>query len=379
MARHGENIFRRKDGRWEARLPEHRVNGSRTYRSFYGKSYAEAKAKKETYRDTVHRKPASRELTAFSYLAESWLAAVKVTVKESSYTRYHRNVYSYLVPSIGQYAISGIDAALAERMREDLLSRGGKRGAGLSDKTVSDIFSTLKRILLYASEHGYPAANIASLRNPRKARKKAEVIPDDDIHRLESILLDSKESICPGILLTLHTGLRSGELCGLRWGDFDFRSSSVQIRRTVERIDDLTPSAERKTKVITGEPKTDTSRRVIPLPGALCRYLREHRKEDGSYLLTGTDRPSEPHTLYVRFERFLKRNGFGKYSFHALRHTFATRGIAFGFDAKSMSEILGHSDVTTTLRCYVHPSIEQKRKQMENLFDSRGCRQKYGL
>lgn len=381
MARRGENIFRRKDGRWEARVFEHRENGNKIYRSLYGKSYTEVKAKKEEYYGTVYQvaTPAAKKLATFAHLAECWLSAVRGTVKESSYTRYYRNVHSYLVPAIGKYAISGIDSALVGCMKDEMLSHGGKRGKGLSEKTVSDIFSTLKMILLHASEQGYSAMNIAFIHSPRRKKKEPTVIPKDKLELLEEALLNSDENICLGILLALHTGIRNGELCGLRWEDFNFRSSTVQIRRTVERITDLAPLSKSKTKVIISEPKTDTSRRDIPLPRALCRYLKEHCKEGGNYLLTGTDKPSEPHTLYIRYERFLKRNGFEQYTFHALRHTFATRGIESGFDTKSLSEILGHSDVTTTLRCYVHPSMEQKRKQMENMFGTKIRGQKYGL
>lgn len=381
MARRGENIFKRKDGRWEARVLEYRESGGKAYRSLYGKSYTEVKAKKEEYYGMSRRSavPAAKKLATFAYLAESWLIAVKGTVKESSYTRYHRNVYSYLTPIIGKRAIAEIDSTLIGHIKEEMLSCGGKRGKGLSEKTVSDIFSTLKMILLHASKQGYPAMSISVVRNPRRKKQEIAVIPSDVMRHLEDILLDSNEHICLGILLTLHTGIRSGELCGLRWEDFNFRSSTVHIRRTVERIADLNPLSKSKTKVIISEPKTDASRREIPLPKALCRYLNEHREDDSDYLLTGTDKPSEPHTLYIRYERFLKRNGFDKYTFHALRHTFATRGIESGFDAKSLSEVLGHSDVTTTLRCYVHSSMEQKRKQMENLFSAKIRGQKYGL
>ena len=381
MARRGENIFKRKDGRWEARVLEYRENGSKAYRSLYGKSYTEVKAKKEEYYGAVHQSavPVAKKLATFAYLAESWLTTVKGTVKESSYTRYYRNVYCYLVPAIGKYSISRIDSTLVGRMKDEMLSCGGKRGEGLSEKTVSDIFSTLKMILLFASEQGYPAMNIAFVRNPRRKKKEPAIIPKETLDCLEEALLHSDENICLGILLTLHTGIRNGELCGLRWSDFNFRASTVQIYRTVERISDLDPLAGQKTKVIISEPKTDTSRRTIPLPKALCRYLKARRREDSHYLLTGTDKPSEPHTLYVRYERFLRRNGFEGYTFHALRHTFATRGVESGFDAKSLSEILGHSDVTTTLRCYVHPSMEQKRKQMENMFGTKIRGQKYGL
>lgn len=381
MARRGENIFKRKDGRWEARVLEHRENGSKAYHSLYGKSYTEAKAKKEEYYGTAHQitGPSAKRLATFEYLAENWLTSVKGTVKESSYTRYYRNVHSYLVPSIGKYEIFGIDSTLVEHMKDEMLSCGGKRGRGLSEKTVSDIFSTLKMILLHASEQGYQTLNIAFVRNPRRKRKDLAIIPKETFDCLEETLLHSDENVCLRILLALHTGIRNGELCGLRWEDFDFKASTLQIRRTVERIADINPLSQRKTKIIINEPKTDASRRKIPLPKVLCYYLKARCGENNSYLLTGTDKPSEPHTLYIRYCRFLKRNGFGEYTFHALRHTFATRGIESGFDAKSLSEILGHSDVTTTLRCYVHPSMEQKRKQMENLFDTKIRSRKYGL
>lgn len=381
MARRGENIFKRKDGRWEARVIEVRGNGERKYRSLYGKTYTEVKAKKEEYYGERHQEtpPAARKLATVSWLSESWLMTVKSTVKESTYTRYHRIVYQYLIPDIGKYTMSRLDSGVINSFKEKLLVNGGRLGKGLSAKTVTDIFSVLKTILLYAAEEGYPVMNAALIKSPRKAKKDIKVVPPESVNRLEEVLLSSDDTVSLGILLTLHTGIRSGELCGLRWGDFSFNNKMVHIRRTVERISDLDPTHKEKTKIVISEPKTEASRREIPLPRALCSYLKSKRKEPEAYLLTGTGKPSEPHTLYLRYERFLRRNGFDSYTFHALRHTFATRGIEAGFDAKSLSEILGHSDVSTTMRCYVHPSAEQKRKQMEMLFDPKIRGQKYGI
>lgn len=380
MSRRGENIFKRKDGRWEARVPEYRVNGEKVYRSIYGKSYTEVKLKKEEYYSSESHKKFTKPLrfTTFADIADYWLTTIKGTVKESSFTRYHRNVHSYLNPAIGNLTLSEINSNVICQLKDELLESGGKRGDGLSEKTVSDLLSTLKMILMYAEEQGYTVMNAELIRNPKKKKREVNVIPGGVISRLEEILLSSDDRISLGILLTLHTGIRNGELCGLRWSDFDFNSGTIRISRTVERIKDLSPLAERKTKVVITEPKTESSRREIPLPKTLCLYLRSHSGATDEYLLTGTDKPSEPHTLYVRYERFLRRNGFESYTFHAIRHTFATRGIASGFDAKSLSEILGHSDVTTTLRCYVHPSMEEKRNQMETLFNAEIRGQKYG-
>ena len=380
MPRRGENIFKRRDGRWEARVPEYKINGEKVYRSIYGKSYTEVKLKKEEYYSSARREKLSKplRLTTFADIVDYWLTTIKGTVKESSFTRYHRNVHSYLKPAIGTLTLPEITSNVICQLKDELLESGGKRGDGLSEKTVSDLLSTLKMVLIYAEEQGYPVMNAELIRNPKKKKREVTVIPGGVISRLEEILLSSDDRISLGILLTLHTGIRNGELCGLQWSDFDFNSGTIRIYRTVERIKNLSPLAERKTKVVITEPKTESSKREIPLPKTLCVYLRSHRGAADSYLLTGTDKPSEPHTLYVRYERFLHRNGFESYTFHAIRHTFATRGIASGFDAKSLSEILGHSDVTTTLRCYVHPSMEEKRNQMETLFNAEIRGQKYG-
>lgn len=380
MARRGENIFKRKDGRWEARIGEERADGKRHYHSIYGKTYAEVKAKKEEYlclrRNAIA--PTARRSATFSWAAEHWLNAIGSTVKESTYTRYYRNVHSYLMPCFGKYEVTRLDSGAVNRFKDELLTTGGKRGNGLSEKTVTDILSVLKLILIHAAEEGYPIMNVGLIRNPRRKKREIQTVSREKLNRLEDVLLNSDDNISLGILLTLHTGIRNGELCGLRWEDFYFNSKIVRISRTVERISDLDPLTSAKTKVIVSEPKTEASRREIPLPRVLCKYLKSRRGAPNTYILTGTDKPCEPHTLYVRYERFLRRNGFEGYTFHSLRHTFATRGIESGFDVKSLSEILGHSDITTTLRCYVHPSVEQKRRQMEAMFDGKIRGQKYG-
>lgn len=386
MARHGENIFKRKDGRWEARVAVCGENG-RTYRSIYGATYTEAKAKKE---DFLRRSPLAAVLyqgrqATFERISELWLASVYGTVKESTYTRYHRTVHSYLIPTLGTREISKIDSRTANKFRDTLLSNGGIRGGGLSEKTVTDILSVLKLILSFAADEGYPIPNTAQIRCPKSTKKDIRTLRADELERLEEILLKSDDKLSLGILLTLHTGIRIGELCGLRWEDLRSDRGSIVISRTVERIAELDPikntkakeKAMTKTKIVIDRPKTDASIREIPLPRLLCEYLISRRGDAGTYILTGTDKPSEPHTLYVRYSRLLRKNGFEHNTFHALRHTFATRGVESGFDTKSLSEILGHSDVSTTLRTYVHPSVEQKRRQMESLFDGDLRGQKY--
>lgn len=380
MARRGENIFKRKDGRWEARVREYRANKRCSYRSIYGKSYTEVKLKREDYyRNSCFGAVGGvASIASFSHFAERWLAAVRGTVKESTFTRYYRTVYSYILPTLGDIPLSKINSGTVNEFKNELLTFGGRRGRGLSEKTVTDILSVLRQILALAAADGFDTVNLCAIKNPRRPHKEVATASDDEVTLLEEKLLTVSDRISLGILLTLHTGIRNGELCGLRWSDFSFTAQSVRIRRTVERIADLDTPGFGKTKIIIGEPKSANSVREIPLPKKLCEYLKFHSEAENTYILTGTEKPCEPHTLYVRYKRFLSRNGFKPYSFHALRHTFATRGVKSGFDAKALSEILGHSDVTTTLRCYVHPSLEQKRTLMESMFDSEIRGQKYG-
>ena len=314
----------------------------------------------------------------FAAVSRLWLQSIGSTIKDSSYSRYSRIIFDYILPELADKPIDSLAYTTINAFKELLLKSGGKKHHGLSAKTVSDILSVLKSVINYASLYGYKVMRTELIKNPKRISKEMAVIPDKDLNRLEEALLSQSESISFGILLAIHTGIRNGELCGLKWGDLDFERKTMKISRTVERISSLNAPADApKTKVIISEPKTEKSRREIPLPITLCNMLEKRKKDADIYVVTGTGNPSEPHTLYIRYERFLKRNGFEKYTFHALRHTFATRSIESGFDSKSLSEILGHSDVSTTMRCYVHSSIEQKRKYMEALFDAKIRGKKY--
>lgn len=374
MSKRGEAIYKRKDGRWEARVLLYRENGKSKYKSLYAKTYSEAKHKKIEYCTKMFSGNTTKlrtNSTKFYTIANIWLDEIKHKVKESTYTRYHRIAEKCLIPRIGNIRLTDMDIPMLNRFTYDISKNGSTRGSALSPKTVSDILSVLKQIINRGNACGYSNINTALINCPKFTLKKAEIINCGELCRLEKLLWNLGDTLALGILFSLFTGVRIGELCGLRWGDIDFVYGTVKICRTVERIADISTESERKTKVILSEPKTDNSKRIIPLPNRFIEYLSTFRRDDACYLLTGTKNYCEPHNMYVRYTRLLKRNGFEKHTFHALRHTFATQCVEVGFDVKSLSEILGHADVSTTMRCYVHPSMNQKRKQMELL-----CNQK---
>ena len=163
-----------------------------------------------------------------------------------------------------------------------------------------------------------------------------------------------------GILLALYTGLRIGEVCGLRWEDYDSAEGTITVRRTVQRI----PDNSGRTRLHVGTPKTQSSLRTIPLPLQLIRLLNKLKADNNSFIITGTEKIPEPARLRSAFKRTLKEYGLRDIRFHDLRHLFASNCIRMNFDIKSLSEILGHANASMTLNRYVHTTLDTKRQYM---------------
>ena len=170
-----------------------------------------------------------------------------------------------------------------------------------------------------------------------------------------------------GVLLSLYTGIRVGELCALQWEDFDLAHSKLKIRKTMQRIQDLGNGSVSKTKIVITEPKSQCSIREIPLPLFIVDVAKKFASNPKAYILTGTDRYIEPRTMQNRFKSYVKECNVEPANFHVLRHTFATRCVEVGFEVKSLSEVLGHANVNITLNRYVHSSFELKHSNMNKL------------
>lgn len=180
--------------------------------------------------------------------------------------------------------------------------------------------------------------------------------------RLESYLLHNQNNTNISVLLCLFTGLRVGELCGLKWSDIDFQNGTVSVCRTVQRI-----NKHGKSEVAIGSPKSKSSVRIVPIPDFLLAILKAKRKGDDFYIITGTSKPTEPRTMQNRFKSILKTCGIRNVNFHLLRHTYATICIENGFDPKTLSELLGHADASITLNRYVHSSMLMKKNYVSRL------------
>lgn len=199
-------------------------------------------------------------------------------------------------------------------------------------------------------------------------RPDISVISKRDQEVLIQYLKNSATNCDIGILLCLFTGIRIGELCALRNSEISVSTKTLCINSTMQRIQCFDEDSNSKTKIIITPPKSCFSKRSIPLPDCIMPYLENIKKDDESFFLTGSKTEYiEPRSMQNYFKRVLKENGIQKTNFHALRHTFATNCVELGFDTKSLSEILGHSNVSITLNRYVHPSMAQKKKNMQLL------------
>lgn len=213
---------------------------------------------------------------------------------------------------------------------------------------------------------------------PRETHRELRVLSIEEQNRFIEYLLHDMDECKFGVLLSLLTGLRIGELCALRWQDISLNNRTIRVCSTMQRIKNLDHNSDGRTKIIISEPKSEHSIRIIPLTDLAVKLCERCKGLPEAYVLTGkADRYIEPRTLQYRFQSYARDCELENLHFHVLRHTFATRCVEVGFEIKSLSEILGHSSPQITLERYVHSSLELKRSNMEKLsqftVDFRDC------
>lgn len=369
MARNGENIYKRKDGRWEGRYIKCKSEDGKTkYGYVYARSYRETKGKLANAYHSRKGEEEKEELTksiTFEIAAKKWIDNLRPKVKESTVVKYNNLLNSYILPELGSVRLDDITNERIEYQCNQLLLTGGRNGSGLSPKTVSDTLSLIRNILRYASDDSQ--LFIPDIR-PITIRRNAgqiRVFTRNEQQTLCRYLYQNLNRKNMGILFCLFTGLRIGEICALKWEDISFENKTVYIHRTMQRLQtDRYP--QKRTMVIISTPKSSCSIRTIPLPDELIKLLSEFNGSQCEYILTGNENQYvEPRLMQKHFKRVLEEASLEPVNYHTLRHTFATRCVEIGFDVKSLSEILGHANVNITMNRYVHPSMELKRENMQ--------------
>ena len=359
----GENIFKRKDGRWEARYVKSRApSGQIIYGFCYGKSYKEVKEKVAKYK-TDEPKMANISTCSgrkkFAVFCDDWLESCRGRLKDSTCERYRTAIECHIKPNLGDCLPQSITSETVAEFSSILLDEG------LSPKTVKDVLIVLRLALKYTSKqlpYGLPEIEIIY---PKEQKKEVRVLSPEEQERFISYLSENMDCCKFGVLLAMFTGLRIGELCALKWENISIHDRTIKVTATMQRLKN---GDSGHTKVVIGSPKSDLSYRIIPLSEAAVRLCKSMEvKSRNAYILTGNGDFIEPRTLQYRLKKYAKDCGIEDVHFHTLRHTFATRCIEVGFEIKSLSEILGHATTAITMERYVHPSLALKRENMQKL------------
>lgn len=369
MSRRGENIYKRKDGRWEARyIYTKDLNGKAKYKYLYGKTYSEVK---EKLCDLIANSTNINQSTSnknLNYFCNMWLKEVKSQLKFSTYVKYYNIVNNHILPTMGFRKIQSIDTMLVKKFVSEKLTSGKLKGEGLSPKTVKDILSVFRIIINYASNFGINSNINFNIINIKSKEAEIKVLSQNQCNKLSLYLINNMNFTNLGILICLYTGIRIGEICALKFEDISLSDKIIHIDKTVQRVQNFNETSTQKTSVIITLPKSPKSIRDIPIPNFIINIIKENFDcSPNVFLLSGNTSFIEPRTLENRLNSIINKCGIENINFHSLRHTFATHSVEVGFDLKSLSEILGHSSVNITLNRYVHTSMQLKQKNMAKL------------
>jgi len=331
------------------------------------------------------------KIRTFDKATKNFLQKSKPKLKDSAYAQYISVCERHLIPYFEDIELNRLDGKLVNDFIQSKLKNGGKNGSPLSPKTVSDMINLFNQIIK-------PYHNLDfDVSKPSQGQTEISVLTDAEYNKLKTYLSIGTDYNKLGIITAMLTGARLGELCALRWGDIDLDNGFIRIDKTMQRIKitDNMPTLTRitdgsliagqtlntlltspatseaklknKTKIIIDTPKSNASIRTIPIPEVLLNILKKFQCPDNTYLLTGKWKYIEPRVYQRHFKAHLQACDIKDNKFHTIRHTFATMAISRGMDIKTLSVLLGHTDVGFTMKRYVHPNMEHRRKQIEKI------------
>ena len=358
MARKGENIYKRKDGRYEGRyIKGYGANGKARFGYVYSRSYREVKDK--LIKLKAEKRCKTTEISSNLKLSDwidVWLET-SARIKRSTMTVYTSYSNKHLKPGLGEIPLKKLNRKIIQEFIDKLSEQ-------MSPKTVRAVFSMLRSCLNAAYEEELMENIVDNIRLPKIITKEVRVLSKDEQAKLERAIESRKVENDIGILICLYTGIRIGELCALTWDDIDLERNILSVNKTMYRVKSF--NKERKTEVIVSTPKSLYSEREIPIASFLSNKLLKIKKDSG-YVINRNGKYIEPSVYSRQFKGLLKTAGLPDIKYHNLRHTFSARALELGVDARTLSELLGHSSVATTLNLYGHSLPEYKREQIERI------------
>lgn len=300
-------------------------------------------------------------------LFDIWLNKYcKLSLKIRSFNKYDNFINLHINPILGEYEITEITSDILQDFISLKLKEGNLKTKGpLSTNTVFGITSVLKQAFKFALMQDLIIKDpTLSLKLPQATEKEVQALTRDEQKTIEEYCLKHNKSNYLGIVICLYTGIRLGELLALTWDDINFEDKLLYIKKT-----SYTSKVNGKNQIIIDKPKTKKSNRIIPIPNKLLVLLDlQKRVSSCDYIIaTKQNKMVETRSYQRTFESILSKCGIKHYNFHCLRHTFATRALELGMDIKTLSEILGHTNVAITLNRYAHSLLDYKIQEMNKI------------
>ena len=299
-------------------------------------------------------------------IAVVWKDSKRPFVKQSTMAAYVLILENHILSTFGECD------SLHEKIVQDYVLR--KIENGLSVKSVKDILIVLKMVMKFGMKNEWMDYYEWDIKYPTSStNKEVEVLSVANHKKVLNHIQNHFSFTGLGIYISLCTGLRIGEVCALKWSDINIMEGTITVNRTIERIY-IIDGVQKHTKLVINTPKTQNSCREIPMTKELLAMMKPLKKvvNDDFYILTNDEYPTEPRTYRNYYTKLMEKLGIPKLKYHGLRHSFATRCIEAGCDYKTVSVLLGHSNISTTLDLYVHPNMEQKKRCIAKVFKSLG-------
>lgn len=293
----------------------------------------------------------------------TWLLEKKDYIKESTYANYSNNIFNHIIPKLGNYYLNELNHKVIQDFLLELSKNGRKDNTGgLAEKTIKDITIIIKGSIKKGINEDKIKHIELTFNYPKDNKEnKLYVLTKREQNKITNYVLENINSRNVGLLISLYSGIRIGELCALRWEDVDFKKNCLTINKTIQRVY-IKDKNKNISKVIITTPKTKNANREIPINKDFLEILKKVKSDKKHYILTGNEKYIEPRTYRKYFNKILDELKIKHFNFHSLRHTFATNCISLGVDYKTVSELLGHANVNITLNLYVHPRYSQKKK-----------------
>ena len=308
---------------------------------------------KETLYSPVTKKG---DIPLFKDYSYSFLERHKSQVRRTTYDTYTWNLQKKIIPDLGNMCIDEITSDTVQNYVNHKIE------GGMSVHSARDNVGIIKLILkdYFKREGGDPPIIDIKYPRDRKWDVSERVLKEKDFQKLYDYGLKKPSKIGIAVLLGLTLGMRIGEVCGLKMKDIDFDQKQIYVRRSVKRV-----KTSKGSELEISDPKTNSSIRTLPLTSELAIVMKQIEISPEEYVVSEKEKPTEPRTLRQSYDRLLKRLGIEHHTFHDLRHTFASRLISEGVDARTVADLMGHTTVEMTLNTYTHANEKQKRKAVE--------------